>query len=82
VKKVNKKLLVLAVASLTLPVLAAGPAPISDTGVNQEALAKILPTKPPYSPYAGRTFSTRPLFGDTHVHTSYSDDKPDTTEVK
>ena len=25
-----------------------------------------------YSPYAGRTFPTRPLWGDTHLHTSNS----------
>ena len=40
--------------------------------IDKEALARILPDKPPYSPYAGRNFPTRPLFGDTHVHTSYS----------
>ncbi|MFN2120191.1 MAG: DUF3604 domain-containing protein, partial [Anaerolineales bacterium] len=40
--------------------------------IDKEALAKIFPDKPPYSPYAGRNFPTRPLFGDTHVHTSYS----------
>jgi hypothetical protein len=28
----------------------------------------------PYSPYAGRNFPTRPLFGDTHTHTSFSMD--------
>ena len=27
-----------------------------------------------YSPYAGRNFPTRPLFGDTHLHTSFSMD--------
>ncbi len=27
-----------------------------------------------YSPYAGRDFPTRPFFGDTHLHTSYSMD--------
>ena len=28
----------------------------------------------PYSPYAGRDFPTRPFFGDTHLHTSFSMD--------
>ena len=28
--------------------------------------------KKPYSPYAGRTYPMRPLFGDTHLHTSCS----------
>ena len=28
--------------------------------------------KPSYSPYAGRNFSTRPLWGDTHLHTALS----------
>ena len=27
-----------------------------------------------YSPYAGRTFPERPLWGDTHLHTSLSMD--------
>src|SRR5262249_34279508 len=30
--------------------------------------------KKPYSPYAGRNYPTRPLFGDTHLHTSVSMD--------
>ena len=30
--------------------------------------------KPPYSPYANRDFPTRPFFGDTHLHTSFSMD--------
>jgi hypothetical protein len=30
--------------------------------------------KPPYSPYAGRSYPTRPYFGDTHVHTALSMD--------
>ena len=34
---------------------------------------KVLP-KAGYSPYAGRTYPTRPLFGDTHLHTSQSFD--------
>ena len=32
-------------------------------------LEKVHPAKPPYSPYAGRNFPTRPFFGDTHLHT-------------
>ncbi len=30
--------------------------------------------KRPYSPYADRKFPTRPFFGDTHLHTSFSMD--------
>jgi len=30
--------------------------------------------KPVYSPYAARDFPTRPLFGDTHLHTAFSMD--------
>jgi hypothetical protein len=29
-------------------------------------------SKAPYSPYAGRTFPDRPLWGDTHLHTALS----------
>ena len=39
----------------------------------QDRLQQVLP-KPPYSPYAGRDFPTRPFFGDTHLHTSFSMD--------
>jgi hypothetical protein len=42
--------------------------------LDKEAADKAFPTKPPYSPYAGRDFPTRPYFGDTHLHTSYSMD--------
>src|SRR3954449_5583418 len=42
--------------------------------LDKEAPDKAFPTKPPYSPYAGRNFPTRPYFGDTHTHTSYSMD--------
>ncbi|WP_376767759.1 DUF3604 domain-containing protein [Mesorhizobium zhangyense] len=34
----------------------------------------IFPTKRPYSPWAGRNFPMRPLFGDTHLHTALSFD--------
>ena len=42
--------------------------------LDAEKAKAVLDAKPPCSPYAGRDFPTRPLFGDTHVHTSYSMD--------
>jgi hypothetical protein len=46
-----------------------------DTGtLDKAAAARAFPAKPPYSPYAGRDFPTRPFFGDTHLHTSFSMD--------
>jgi len=53
-------------------------APADEAGHNdagspgKEVLEKAFPSKPPYSPYAGRDFPTRPLFGDTHLHTALS----------
>ena len=50
------------------------PAFSQDAGTpDRDAVDKAL-AKPPYSPYAGRNFPTRPFFGDTHLHTSYSMD--------
>jgi hypothetical protein len=47
----------------------------TDVGTADKAtLEKVHPAKPLYSPYAGRNFPTRPLFGDTHLHTSFSMD--------
>ncbi len=47
----------------------------SDVGIlTKEAADKLFPAKRPYSPYAGRNFPTRPFFGDTHLHTSFSMD--------
>ena len=40
---------------------------------SREQIERVLP-KPPYSPYANRDFPTRPFFGDTHLHTSFSMD--------
>jgi hypothetical protein len=42
--------------------------------LDKETAEKAFPAKPPYSPYASRNFPTRPYFGDTHTHTSYSMD--------
>jgi len=39
---------------------------------DEEELAKLFAR--PYSPFAGRTFPERPLWGDTHLHTSLSFD--------
>ena len=46
-----------------------------DSGdLDKNKAAKVYPAKPIYSPYAGRKFPTRPLFGDTHLHTAASFD--------
>jgi hypothetical protein len=48
---------------------------VLDSGTFDKATADSLyPAKRPYSPWAGRNFPTRPLFGDTHLHTSFSMD--------
>ena len=61
-------------AGFALPAFAAEQ-PITDVGTLDETSAKeAFPSKPPYSPYAGRNFPTRPFFGDTHLHTSFSMD--------
>ena len=57
-------------AGVAVPVLAQMQ---TDVGtLDKEQAAKAFPSKPPYSPYAGRDFPTRPFFGDTHTHTSFS----------
>jgi uncharacterized protein DUF3604 len=59
-----------AVLGMASPVLADG-----DIGTfDQPAVEKLFPVKRAYSPYAGRDFPTRPFFGDTHLHTSFSFD--------
>jgi hypothetical protein len=58
-----------------LPAFAADEAITSDEGLlDLKEIAPLYGTKPPYSPYAGRNFPTRPFFGDTHLHTSLSMD--------
>ncbi len=42
--------------------------------LDKEKIAPVFPAEPVYSPYANRNFPSRPLFGDTHLHTSYSMD--------
>ena len=56
-------------AGFALPGLA------QDTGaLTTDKAATVFPSKPAYSPYAGRDFPSRPFFGDTHLHTSFSMD--------
>ena len=58
-------------AVLTLPAAAQ----TTDIGtLDKQAADRAFPGKAPYSPYAGRNFPTRPFFGDTHLHTSFSMD--------
>jgi hypothetical protein len=68
-----KMLLAITVAALCAS--ASLPARSHDAGTTDKAkLEKVFPAKPAYSPYAGRNFPMRPLFGDTHLHTSFSMD--------
>ncbi len=53
----------------------APPAFAQDTGTLDQKKATEAQQRPPaYSPYVGRDFPTRPFFGDTHLHTSFSMD--------
>ncbi|MBX9740698.1 MAG: DUF3604 domain-containing protein [Beijerinckiaceae bacterium] len=68
--------LLLGVSPLAIVVSAAAQEQAAgDVGtLTKESAGKLFPTKRPYSPYAGRNFPTRPFFGDTHLHTSFSFD--------
>jgi hypothetical protein len=61
-----------AAAAFVLPAFAVEQTDVGQA--DQATLDKVYPAKPLYSPYAGRNFPTRPLFGDTHLHTSFSMD--------
>jgi hypothetical protein len=51
------------------------PAMAQDTGTLDQEKAELAHKRAPiYSPYAQRDFPTRPFFGDTHLHTSFSMD--------
>ena len=55
----------------SLPAAAASPGLAAPDQATAESIHS---AKPNYSPYAGRSFPTRPFFGDTHLHTAYSMD--------
>ncbi|MGZ8429872.1 MAG: DUF3604 domain-containing protein, partial [Candidatus Deferrimicrobiaceae bacterium] len=64
-----------AVVAVLVALVLALPALAHDAGMlDKESAEKAFPSKPGYSPYAGRNFPTRPLFGDTHLHTGFSFD--------
>lgn len=63
---------ILITAALAMPARAADEAAHGDIGALDSASAAQAFKKPGYSPYAGRNFPTRPLFGDTHLHTAIS----------
>ena len=64
-----------ALAASLFVTIAAAQDVTTDIGTLDKATAeKVFPAKPSYSPYAGRNFPTRPYFGDTHTHTSFSMD--------
>jgi hypothetical protein len=70
----NTALTVALAGSLILGTTASGQH-VQDAGtLDKETAAKAFPAKPHYSPYAGRNFPGRPLFGDTHLHTAMSFD--------
>jgi len=47
--------------------------PVGDIGgLSQDDLSRVLPSQRAYSPAVNRNFPTRPLFGDTHLHTAVS----------
>jgi Protein of unknown function (DUF3604) len=63
--------------AIALGALLALPAAAQTTDIgtlDKQTAEKAFPGKAPYSPYAGRNFPTRPFFGDTHLHTSFSFD--------
>jgi hypothetical protein len=67
-----RPLIVVLAGALLAPSLATGQGDAG--GADKAKLERVYPAKPSYSPYAGRTYPTMPLFGDTHLHTSYSMD--------
>jgi len=70
VKQIIRTILIL--AGCTIAPIAWAAEPGNDEGVTKADVAHI--TQPNFSPYAGRNFPTRVLWGDTHLHTAISVD--------
>jgi Protein of unknown function (DUF3604) len=70
VKRAIQTILVL--AGCTIAPISWAVEPGNDEGVTKADVAHI--TAPNFSPYAGRNFPTRVLWGDTHLHTAISVD--------
>jgi hypothetical protein len=69
-KIIASAIAVLAIGVANVPYAFAGD---GDAGqLTAEKVGKLFATQRPYSPYADRNFPTRPLFGDTHLHTGAS----------
>jgi len=68
-------LVIVAAAAVAQPSLGAEKPNVPGLAAPDEETAKRAhPAKPIYSPYAGRSYPTRPFFGDTHLHTGFSFD--------
>ena len=61
-------------SGLLLALLTASPALAGDPVPPTEGLEAAFPERVGFSPYAGRSFPDRPLWGDTHLHTNLSMD--------
>jgi hypothetical protein len=65
---------VVAVGAVLVAQTAQAPAPQDAGALDKTKADKAFPARPLYSPYAGRHYPSRPYFGDTHLHTSFSMD--------
>jgi len=70
--KVANLQILLALAGILLVPAAEAQQHGNHEAISKEDIAKV--SKPQFSPYAGRNFPTRVLFGDTHLHTAISVD--------
>lgn len=61
-------------AGFLLPVIVNAQSVTTDGGTIDQAKAEQTQKDQPYSPYANRSFPTRPFFGGTHMHTAFSMD--------